>query len=50
MAILGITAILFIIGIFGWLFISVQKGTELLKEKIKINVKKIIILIKLLKK
>jgi cell division transport system permease protein len=38
MAILGITAILFIIGIFGWLFISVQKGTELLKEKIKINV------------
>lgn len=38
MAILGITAILFIIGIFGWLFISVQKGTELLKEKIKVNV------------
>ncbi len=38
MAILGITAVLFIIGIFGWLFVSVQKGTELLKEKIKINV------------
>lgn len=38
MAILGITVVLFIIGIFGWMFVSVQKGTELLKEKIKVNV------------
>jgi cell division transport system permease protein len=38
MAILGITAILFIIGIFGWLFLSAKKSTELLKENVLVQV------------
>lgn len=38
MAILGITAVLFIVGIFGWLFISASKYTEVLKEDVMVQV------------
>lgn len=38
MAILGITSVLFIIGIFGWLFLSATKYTVLLKEDVLVQV------------
>jgi cell division transport system permease protein len=38
MAILGITSVLFIVGIFGWLFLSANKYTELLKEDVLVQV------------
>lgn len=38
MAILGITSVLFIIGIFGWLFLSATKYTQLLKEDVLVQV------------
>lgn len=38
MAILGITAVLFIIGIFGWMFLAAKKSTELLKENVLVQV------------
>ena len=38
MAILGITSVLFIVGIFGWLFLSATKYTEVLKEDVLVQV------------
>ena len=38
MAILGITSVLFIVGIFGWLFLSATKYTQLLKEDVLVQV------------
>lgn len=38
MAILGITSVLFIVGIFGWLFLSATKYTEVLKEDVMVQV------------
>lgn len=38
MAILGISSVLFIIGIFGWLILSASKYTQLLKEDVLVQV------------
>lgn len=38
MAILGISVVLFIVGIFGWLFLSATRYTELLKEDVLVQV------------
>ena len=38
MAILGITSVLFIVGIFGWLFLNATKYTEVLKEDVLVQV------------
>lgn len=38
MAILGVTIVLFFIGIFGWLFINAQGYSEKLKEDVKVQV------------
>ena len=38
MAILGITAVLFIIGIFGWIFSSASKYADVLKEDVVVQV------------
>ncbi len=38
MAILGITSVLFIVGIFGWLLLSATKYTQVLKEDILVQV------------
>src|SRR6266700_3121384 len=38
MAILGVTIVLFFVGIFGWLLLNAQRYTEELKEDIKVQV------------
>ena len=38
MAILGVTVVLFFVGIFGWLIINASKYTEVLKENIQVQV------------
>ncbi len=38
MAILGVTIVLFFVGVFGWLLLNASRYTEELKEDIKIQV------------
>ncbi len=38
MAILGVTIVLFFVGVFGWLFLNTKRYTDALKEDIKVQV------------
>src|SRR6266704_3602879 len=38
MAILGVTVVLFFVGVFGWLILNASKYTEVLKENVQVQV------------